>query len=195
MRVFQFYLSGRYAEDYRGFLLHLLDKDWRSAGFVEGPFTVSSQILNKEDSKEMFKGNGLYFIFGYKYIDYNYPLYIGITGRTFRQRLKEHTWLKNPIKWIKTRNQWNRESRVKIKLIAYLVNMPLPVAKFFESVFLSAFDFPENDQENNGVRTTINALASKSVEDGRTHFLEKLSPILPNLEKHINLIYQFKKLQ
>ena len=196
IQVLQFYLSGTNAEDYRDFLLHLLKKDWKSDE-VKWPYqSFSKQELNVLNNAK-FKGHGLYFIFGRqdKKEDQNYPLYIGQTGNTFEQRIEDHieNWLENPM-YMDTEKQSDGKTDIMLTPIAYLVNMPLPVAKFFESVFLSTFDFPKNNQENNGVREEIWIRHSQSVAAGRELFLKNVERIISNLVQHVNSIYQFQKL-
>ena len=191
IQVLQFYLSGPYAEDFRDFLLRLLQNVWGLNKHMQ----VGGPYLFSQFSDNNFNGKGMYFIFGYtdnKYNPFNqhhvYPLYIGITGVKFKKRFSKHTkkWLKETMifNWLNGGNT----GTVKLKPIAYLVNMPLPVAKFFESVFLSAFDFPVNKEENNGARKTINTQESKPFEDGRTHFLLNLKPIFSDLVNAVKLI-------
>jgi hypothetical protein len=60
--------------------------------------------------------------------------------------------------------------------------MPLPVAKFFESVFLSAFNFPMNVEENGGMRGGIQITTSETVEDGFNRMQEHYQSIKLELD-------------
>ena len=210
--VLQFYLLAYHAEDYRGFLLFLLREVWKSGGFARGPYDVSSPLPDVQ----ALNGNGLYFIFWSAYAnaddikkqDQIYPLYIGITGRTFKQRLLEH--IDHGVVDKITSGDWPTEKGiVNLKPIVYVVNIPLPVAKFLESVFLSAFDFPMNVEENNKMRGGMQIKKSESVENGYSYFLQHYEIIMSSLKEVQTLVsqdevsrsvpqidhYQFKGLQ
>jgi hypothetical protein len=118
---------------------------------------------------------GLYFIFWSAYEDADdiekqdqiYPLYVGITGRTFKQRFEEHIKKKTGVIYKINKHQWPKKGGMaNLQVIAYVVNMPLPVAKFFESVFLGSFNFPMNVEENGGMRDEIQITKSETVQDG-----------------------------
>ena len=127
------------------------------------------------------KANGLYFFFWS--VDGNandikkqsgiYPLYVGITGRTFRERFNEHIKNDNGVVNKITSKEWPTEGMTNLPLIvAYVVQIPLPVAKFYESVFLNSFNFAMNRAENEGRRSGIEVTIQRSVDDGYKHFIK-----------------------
>ena len=158
-----------HAEDYRGFLLYLLREIWKE--MTKGPYDI-------DVAAETLEGNGLYFLFWSAYKnaddigkqDQIYPLYVGITGRTFKKRFKEH--IKDGVVDKIRSGQWPKEKGiVDLPLIvAYVVDMPLPVAKFFESVFLYSFDFAMNVEENGEERAGIQIQKTQTVDIGYSHF-------------------------
>ena len=151
-----------------------------------GPYDVIKDF----DKPNLQNSNGLYFLFwsDSKYpngITQQYkifPLYVGITGRTFTKRFQEHIKNENGVINDIIEGYWPWEKQQKPeKVVAYVVNLPIPVAKFFESVFLSSFDFPMNKEENNGMRGGFQKTKSKSVEDGYNHFMEKYEKVKKSL--------------
>ena len=111
-----------------------------------------------------------------------------MTGVKFTDRFSEHTekWLKKTMTF--TGILGHKTVSVDLKPIAYLVKMYPPVAKFFESALLSAFDFPVNKKENNGGREKIWIRQSESVDAGRNHFSLHLNPIISNLQNALEFI-------
>ncbi len=158
-----------HAEDYRGFLLWLLREVWKDN--TKGPYDIDT-------AAEKLEGEGLYFLFwsaypgadDYQYQDKIYPLYVGITGRSFKQRFKEH--IKDGVVHKIRNGLWPKEKGITNLplIVAYVVNMPLPVAKFFESVFLYSFDFAMNVEENRKERDTFQFQHNWKVEDGISRF-------------------------
>ena len=195
--------NDEHAEDYRGFLLWLLREVWK--GNTSGPYDIDT-------AAEKLEGNGLYFLFWSdypnadddKHQDQIYPLYVGITGRSFKQRFKEH--IKDGVVHKIRNGLWPKaQGVVNLPLIvAYVVDMPLPVAKFFESVFLYSFDFAMNVEENGKKRDTLQFQHKWKVEDGISRFqngyqyiktwfndIDKMVPSV-NMEKTYNIFnYNF----
>ena len=165
--------------------MYLLREVWRP-DFCLGPYHL--QPPNQDAYKELEKMNGLYFIFSSTNIDPNdidhqdkiYPLYVGITGRNFAKRFTEHIKKKDGLVQ-KMNEEMDKPVPTVQELIAYVVDIPLPVAKFFESVFLSAFDFLMNVQENNQIRKKIQVTKSELVENGYKYFLVHHSNIKASL--------------
>jgi hypothetical protein len=112
---------------------------------------------------------GLYFLFlpvqGYGLNinniyrqSYVIPFYVGITGDSFRRRFNGY------------HNALQKFSK-GTRIFGYFVEMPLHVAKFYESLFLSLFDFARNKSENNKRRNIDTSTTySKSVENGISIF-------------------------
>ena len=175
------------AEDYRGFLLYLLREVW------------GKQPHDVYQAAETLTSHGLYFFFWSAYKDANnvnkqdqiYPLYVGITGRTFKQRFKEH--IRDGVVNKITSGQWPKQKGItNLRLIVYAVDMPLPVAKFFESVFLYAFDFAMNSDENEGERQGIQITESLSVSDGYDTFKEGYEYIMTSFTDHMEPLKAIK---
>jgi hypothetical protein len=174
------------AENYRGFLLYLLREVIPKSNFESsGPHNPDFFELGKLD------GKGLYFLFWSTHnnaddIDVQteiYPLYVGVTGRTFQQRFEEHESKKDGVVYKIKKREWpNADEPIQSDLrmvVAYVVEMPLPVAKCFESMFLSLFDFAMNVQENGEERQGIQITETQTVQDGYSKFKEKYDEIKP----------------
>ena len=145
------------------------------------------------------QSSGLYFIFWSAYEDADdtkkqdriYPLYVGITGRTFKERFEKHIDRDSGVIYKITNHQWPKKGEIaSSQVIAYLVNMPLPVAKFFESVFLSAFNFPMNVVENGGMRGGIQITKSETVEVGFSLMQEHYEIAKSQLDKSVEYIFE-----
>ena len=147
------YLSGT-AEKHRGFLLYLLREIWGNAGFCYGPLRFLVNYIgkatdwksNKFTVLNILNKKGLYFLFLPDRKNLNpdnpqnqnkmFPFYVGITGKSFLIRFSgKHDSLQG--------------FDAGTVIFAYFVEMPLHVAKFYESLFLSLFDFAMNKLENN----------------------------------------------
>jgi hypothetical protein len=155
---------------------------WGDAGYCKGPIYdvvdekgnvtyLSKWTRPRNVVADIEKKTGLYFLFvsfnrrqdvnNDKKQDQIYPYYVGITGQYFTQRFNEHRT--NPGGVLK-------ELKSKLVIVAYFVIMPLPVAKLYESLFLSLFDFPRNVEENGGSRVEVDIETPESVSKGITHF-------------------------
>ncbi|CAB4039496.1 Hypothetical predicted protein [Paramuricea clavata] len=166
-----------HAEDCRGFLLYTLREVWGVKPYnVLDVANTNSLVSNAK---------GLYFFFWSVYKDVGhaddikkqseiYPLYVGITGRTFRERFKEHINYDNGVvNKISTSKEWPTEGMKNLPLIvAYVLDIQLPVAKFYESVFLNSFNFAMNRAENEGRRPGIEVTTPQSVDKGYEHFIK-----------------------
>ena len=128
---------------------------------------------------------GLYLIVA-KINQKNIPEYIGITGRNFAVRMSEHMAIGKTAQQIKDRKE-------KPGVIVYTISLRLPVAKFFESVFLDAFDFPMNKEENGNRRFTYMTKGrAHSVKEGLNEFKTKYVLAfseVESFEKTINSIF------
>jgi hypothetical protein len=139
--------------------LYLLREIWGNAGFCEGPLygyvnnaKKVPQWISFNPQVNIDNKNGLYFLFlpvqgNLNGLDINdihrqnhiIPFYVGITGDSFRGRFDGH------------HNSLQKFSK-GTAIVGYFVVMPLHVAKFYESLFLSLFDFAKNIAENNKER-------------------------------------------
>lgn len=141
MRILLFYDLGIFAETAKGFLI-----SWFGQKGLVGPTEINKQNV------EQFTGQGVYFICYGATADTAYPLYVGITGRGFSVRFKEHMKPEGKINFItNSQSAQNPSERVFVATM----QLKLPLAKFLESTLLFVFDFALNKQENDLVRTQL----------------------------------------
>ena len=136
--------------------MYLLREIWGNAGFCYGPVRGVVKVgratdwwSNNLNTANILKQKGLYFLFLPNKHDLNpdnaqnqkkmFPFYVGITGKSFQIRFSgQHDSLEG--------------FSDRTVIFAYFVEMPLHVAKFYESLLLSLFDFAKNKAENNAKR-------------------------------------------
>ena len=117
--------------------------------------------------------NGLY-IFFIEHGMRKYPIYVGMTSRTFRQRFMEHL----NAKVIHYYNQNNPgfpenipfQARSHYPLKVICVQSSPVIAKFVESALLDHFDFCLNVVENNNIRVNINLSHQFAIHQSRQSF-------------------------
>ena len=121
----------------------------------------------------------------------NYPIYIGITRRSFAERFTEHRNLNNGvIHQVVTGRfpqnlQANQRHQLTLKVKCIALDYPV-IAKLMESVFLAAFDFCLNKEENGGaIRANIDFSSQFSVEQSKHDF----QIIFDNIMRYITNIY------
>ena len=76
-----------------------------------------------------------------------YPIYIGIAGRNFRQRFREHYTNGVMNSYINGDFPKNYATRLPLKVMCVPIQYPMQ-SKLMESVFLQCYDFCLNIQEN-----------------------------------------------
>ena len=89
-------------------------------------------------------------------------MYVGKTGQDFDTRLKQHRKPRGVLAEI-SRIQWQADFCEKF--VVYVKDLDITSAKFFESVFLAAFNFARNKEENNekrGLYCNASLIAPKS---------------------------------
>jgi hypothetical protein len=204
-----FYLSA-IAEEYRGFVLFLLREIWQPAGLCKGPFVLKNVAVEdntwnaagwaKKNIRVMLQRNGLYFLFlaydGQNSLSKIYPLYVGITGVSFKHRFSMHIQKHSGVVYKIRQRIWPRPPLVAFppRIVAYLVDIPRHVAAFYESLFLSLFDFAMNREENGGIRDQLQInKRPKTVKDGYTYFLERYNKLKAILEKPFSLAQRGKR--
>jgi len=146
--------------------------------FMKGRGSKEFQVVvsGKNMLEDSTKKPGLYMFFvspkdsqGYCL----YPIYVGYTSRTFDERFKEHASKKKGVfeKFFINGQPETCFQGVKKKCDLYVMELPMDprVAKLLESVFLEAFDFALNTEENGKERksvelsTAVGALLSKEL--------------------------------
>ena len=160
-----------YAETAREFLRLWLKK-------VPG----GDQLYEITENPPTFNAKGIYVIWYRQQHtapvqDELYPMYVGITGRKFSTRFKEH------IKSRTIDQNWTNKKNV----FASVMPMDLPLAKFLESTLLAAFNFALNKQENDGERDYL-AMGAVSVKNAQAHF----AGILNNYVRHLVTLKNIK---
>ena len=160
-----------YAETAREFLRLWLEK-------VPG----GDQLYEITENPPTFNAKGIYVIW-YRHQhnapvqDELYPMYVGITGRKFSTRFKEH------INSGTIDQNWTKKKNV----FASVMPMDLPLAKILESTLLVAFNFALNKQENDEVREDL-VMRTVSVEKGQARF----AGILNNYVGHLVTLKNIK---
>lgn len=167
--------NGDYAEKNSDIILHIFEKQWGCFGADE---------ITEEKQKKIGSANdcGLYLFFlKSKATNKRYPVYIGYTGRNFAQRFYEHA---------------TRESGAIYKILTSKVfgdfydlfvytHSATPVAaKVLESIFLNAFNFSLNTEEN-GNTHELDISYDFTVEDSYDQFKYSYQYIMKELTNDI----------
>ena len=148
------------AEQTGQFIFYAISKMWGHGSIMS--YNVSTiEEINECPQNE----SGLYVL----YFADNYPVYIGVTERSFCERLREH-YYRGAIKKVFDGKLDISDIPNKI-LKVMLVNIGMGMqAKLMESVFLDSFDFCLNEKENGEVRLKVDATAQYKAEDIKHNF-------------------------
>ena len=117
---------------------------------------IPSYAANTEDQIKVTpaKDRGFYIFF----LDSGktkYPIYVGITRRNFRQRFKEH-YASGVINNYNTGDFPKNVPPIRLPLKVMCVSIPYPaITKLVESIFLAAFNFCLNTEENGDIRVKL----------------------------------------
>ena len=105
-----------------------------------------------------------------------YPIYIGITRRSFAERFTEHRNSNDGVIHQVVTGRFpqnihpNQRHQLQLKVKCIALDYPR-IAKLMESVFLSAFDFCLNREENGGyIRTNIDFTQQYTVAQSKHNF-------------------------
>ena len=162
------YIGNTYAEGTGPFIFEFVRNIWRVYGFRE--FTVSNI---QHTTLPSFNERGLY-IFCIENGSDKYPFYVGVAGRTFRQRFIEHQnsgfihWYNLACSGFPQKVPYHQ--RHQYPLNAICVPLSYPVAKFIESVFLSHFEFYLNTEENGSIKVNTEPNPQCQVYQSRGSF-------------------------
>ena len=156
-----------YAEKNGPFIFWCVNKIW---GYLPDYSVSSPQQIQQTPNNQ----RGLY-IFFIELGPFKYPIYIGITSRNFRQRFVEHHNSPNGViyRFIHGNFPQNTQPHLRSQLLLKVICIPLSYpmqAKLMESVFLSAFDFCLNTEENGHIRVNIDANHQFPVEESKSGF-------------------------
>ena len=164
------------------FIFWCVRKIWGSCPSYE--VSTEEEINNTPNNK-----SGVYIF----YLDSGptqYPIYVGVTSRNFRQRFKEH--YKNGVINLYVSGEFPKNIppiRLPLKAICLDTHYPMQ-SKLMESVFLAAFDFCLNEEENGKVRLTIDTGNQLRPEDSKPDF----DITFDNVMKEIKNFYdEYKK--
>ena len=165
------------AEQNASFILWCVEKIWGECLVYEA--YLPEKIKSTPDNE-----SGIYIFF----LDAGpagYPIYMGITCMSLRQRFLEH--YTNGI--IKSYVEGNFPKNVpEIRLPLKVMCVPIQYSmqsKLMKSVFLKSYDFYLNDQENGGVRETIDTRGQFPPECSKYNFHIEFG----NVMKEINNFY------
>ena len=107
------------------------------------------------------------------------PIYVGYTSRTFRQRCREHA--DNGV----IRKFFDGQLRTTVKGVqkaCYLYvsefQCDAPAAKLLESVFLNAFNFALNVEENGAARVTVELSEDNPLEKSYEVFVPQFTRVM-----------------
>lgn len=115
-----------------------------------------------------------------------YPIYVGITRRNFRQRFKEHYDKDGGV--IQKYNSGNFPTNrppIQLPLKVMCMSSPFPMSKLIESIFLAAFNFCLNTDENGDIRTNLDTGDQYSVVTSKPLF----DITFDNIMKEIKTFY------
>lgn len=128
-----------YAEKNGDFIFYVFEKQWGKFA----PDEVTEENMKKIGSKG---DRGLYLFFVESTMTKKrYPVYIGYTGRTFGERFYEHATRENGVIY---KVLVSKVFGGSYKLFVYTHSLSPVTAKVVESIFLKAFDFALNTEEN-----------------------------------------------
>ena len=126
---------------------------------------LSLKQVNPQGVNGSRDGKGVYVFFANDARDSFIPIYIGITSRNFQERFAEHRRNgviqkysdregKNPDLYLVNDFGKQLPPNWSLAVAEFKVDTPM-VAKMYESIFLTAFNFPLNTEENEGARPDI----------------------------------------
>ena len=127
------------AEQNGDFIFYVFEEQWHEFA----PDQVTEENMNKVGSKG---DRGLYLFYVESTVTKKrYPVYIGYTGRTFHDRFYEHATRENGVIY---RVLVSKVFGGSYKLFVHTHSLSPVTAKVVESIFLQAFDFALNTEEN-----------------------------------------------
>ena len=166
-----------FAERNADFIFSYIQKVWSNPTSYN---VESAQEISNIPNDE----NGLYIFFLQTLkFKIKYPVYVGFTGTSFKERFRGH----NVIKTILTNKTFPQEMPhlFQLKVTCLPLENPM-VAKLIESVFLASFDFCLNKSENGDVRLKIDTNEKYPVAISKKRFDKVFKKALDE----IKLIYE-----
>ena len=138
--------------------------------FGENPIYDVSNTQNTNIPNNYQKGLYIFFI---EHGGRRYPIYVGMTSRTFKQRFTEHQQSKvinyyNQNPGFPENIPFQVRNHYPLKVIC--VQSSPVVAKFVESALLDHFDFCLNAAENNNIRVDIALSPHFEIHQSRQSF-------------------------
>lgn len=141
--------------------------------------TLKHYEIEQNDKDELDAHRGVYFICCSTVKNDIYPVYVGVTSQSFKDRLAEHKGKGGVLSEIHC-NKW--EFGFCDDFLLYVKAADTPAAKFLESTFLAAFDFARNEVENDEKRKMlVKSEVPNSDEIGKEHLWETIDEKLENL--------------
>lgn len=134
---------------------------------------------------------GLYMFFVKLRTEQHYcPIYVGYTGRNFRQRFGEHTTNGVIYKFGNGQLQATADfhpvgggAQAVCDLYVSEFVCDAPAAKLLESVFLKAFNFALNVAENDKERDTVETAVYKTPEQSYDFFVPAFEKVMQDVTK------------
>lgn len=152
-----------HAERNAPFIFWCVEKMWGAQ--------YSYKVNTLEDISHTPNANKGMYIFYLDSGERQYPVYVGITSRDFRQRFKEHYKETGVIykcnHGLFPQNQPPLGYPLKALVIPLAHSMQ---AKLMESVFLNGFDFCLNTEENGVIRLEVDTEKQFEPEDSKPDF-------------------------
>ena len=146
--------------------------------------------IDKEDKDELDAHRGVYFICCSTVKNDIYPVYVGVTSQSFKDRLTGHKGKGGVLSDIHC-NKW--ELGFCDDFLLYVKAADPPAAKFLESTFLAAFDFARNKAENGEKREELvksevrysDQIGKERLWETIDEKLENLNTVMDNLKRSI----------
>lgn len=126
-----------------------------------------------------------------------YPIYVGYTSRTFDERFKEHASKEKGVfeKFFTNGQPETYFKGVKNECDLYVMELPMypRAAKLLESVFLEAFDFALNTEENGKERKSVELSTGVAVLVSKKLITQVWKTVMQDITSIDNYISQLCK--
>ena len=171
--------TANYAEKNSDFIFYIFENKWATGGL--GLFEVTKENMKAIGSPF---DCGLYLFYLQRPSDEKkYPVYIGYTGRNFRTRFSEHATRDNGVINKCICSMTFQPSGGPYKLFVLTKSFEPIAAKVIESIFLNAFNFALNTEENGSTRPDLDLLPREfTKEESYESFKETYQRIMLGIQ-------------
>ena len=174
------------AEQNAAFIFYLFEERWGSTG---------SEITTSNIKQAGGYDRGVYLFYLQKATDEEkrYPIYVGITSRNFSTRFKEHAG--NGVIDKVLVSKTFKPSGGPYKLYYHTCSFEPVAAKVVESIFLHAFDFAFNTDENGSARAELILIPQNKPEDTFGSFKDSFQSIMSGISDISNKYFSGMNLE